>query len=413
MKDRSVTTSIFIDKWHPKKDGKCAVTIRVTHDRQKRYYPTEYALSPNEFAKVQGEKPRGQFKEISINLQAYKKKAAEIIERLPLFSFELFEKRYFTNNGASDTLTAAFELRTKEYKEAGRIGSAYTYNCAKVSLNKFQPGVKFSNVSPGFLEKYETWMVTQGKSKATIGIYLRSLRSLFNDAIADGILLKDHYPFGKRKYEIPTGKNTKKALSLMEVGKIYDYQPEPGSSESVAKDYWFFLYLCNGMNVKDMALLRYKNIKGDVLEFERAKTARTKREAEPIRVMLNDDTKAIIQRQGNKKKDLETFVFPILRKGLSLERDHDLIQLKVHVLNTHMRKIAEKLGIKKDVTTYVARHSFATILQRSGVSIEFIGEALGHGSTKTTQSYLAGFEDDHKREISKALTAFKRLKRTK
>ena len=406
MKDRSVTTSIFIDKWHPKKDGKCAVTIRVTHERQKRYYPTEYALSPAEFAKVQGEKPRGLFKEISLELQAYEKRAAEIIEQMPLFSFEMFEKRYFLNTGSTDTLATAFELRINGYKEAGRIGSAYTYNCAKTSLNKFQPGLKFSSVTPGFLEKYEAWMLGEGKSKTTIGIYLRSLRSLFNEAISDGILTKDHYPFGKRKYEIPTSKNVKKALSLSEVGKLYNYVPEPDSPEFKAKDYWFFLYLCNGMNVKDMALLRYKNIQGDVLEFERAKTARTKRNAEPIRVMLNEDIKEIILRQGNKKRDLETFVFPILQKGLSPEREHDLIQLKVHVLNTHMRKIANKLGIEKDVTTYVARHSFATILKRSGASVEFIGEALGHGSTKTTQSYLAGFEDDFKREMAKALTAF-------
>ena len=72
-----------------------------------------------------------------------------------------------------------------------------------------------------------------------------------------------------------------------------------------------------------------------------------------------------------------------------------------------MKSIAKDLEIKNEVTTYAARHSFATILQRSGVSTEFISEALGHGNIRTTQSYLAGFEDVNKREVIKALTAFK------
>jgi site-specific recombinase XerD len=72
-----------------------------------------------------------------------------------------------------------------------------------------------------------------------------------------------------------------------------------------------------------------------------------------------------------------------------------------------MKAIAKKLGIDKPVTTYVARHSFATVLQRSGVSVEFIGDALGHGDIRTTKNYLAGFEDEHKREVTKVLTAFK------
>ena len=74
-----------------------------------------------------------------------------------------------------------------------------------------------------------------------------------------------------------------------------------------------------------------------------------------------------------------------------------------------MKSIAQQLNITNEVTTYAARHSFATILQRSGASTEFISEALGHSNVKTTQNYLAGFEDETKKETTKALTAFKHL----
>ena len=243
------------------------------------------------------------------------------------------------------------------------------------------------DVTPDFLYKYERWMLDNGNSITTVGIYLRSLRTLFNNAIADGLLTKECYPFGKKRYEIPTGNNIKKALSL--------------------KDYWIFMYLCNGINVKDMSLLKYENIKGDIIEFIRAKTARTKRKVEPIRVNLTDELKAIISKWGNKKTDGNTFIFPILEKGATPERERQLIQQMTHVINSYMKDIAATLEIDKDVTTYFARHSFATVLQRSGASISFISEALGHSSSKTTENYLAGFEDEKKREINKALLAFK------
>jgi integrase len=166
-------------------------------------------------------------------------------------------------------------------------------------------------------------MINRGNSKTTISIYLRALRSIFNDGIQDGIISKELYPFGKRRYQIPNGKNTKKALTLQEVGQIFNYQAIPGSPEEMARDYWLFLYLCNGMNVKDMALLKYKNINGDVLSFERAKTSRTKRDAEPIRVMLSEEAILIIKKMGNPSVNNETYIFRILEKGITPEREKD------------------------------------------------------------------------------------------
>jgi len=407
MKDKRASTAIFLNKWRPNKDGVCSVSVRVTFNSQKKYYPTEFSLTPVQFDKTKGEKPRGEFKEIALKLHEYEKRASDIINQMPIFTFEVFEKRYYTNLGAHSTLKQYFEKRVQDYRSAGRIGSASTYDAAKVSLEKFQPGVKFAHVVPNFLESYENWMIGQGNSKTTVGIYLRSLRSLFNDAIADGDLAKDQYPFGRRKYEIPTGKNVKKALSLEEVARIYNYKPKPQSPEEKAKDYWLFLYLCNGMNVKDMALLQYKNLKDDIIEFERAKTARTRRDSEPIRVAINEDVREIIAKHGNKIIGPDTYIFPILRNNLTPIELQKIVHQKVHVINEHMKVIARKLGIEKKVTTYVARHSFATVMKRSGASEEYIGEALGHSSNKTTKNYLASFEDDEKREKSKLLTAFK------
>ena len=116
--------------------------------------------------------------------------------------------------------------------------------------------------------------------------------------------------------------------------------------------------------------------------------------------------KVIIKKCGNKPKDANTFIFPVLEKGLTPERERQLIQQLTQVINSHMKDIAATLEINNIVTTYAARHSFSSVLQRSGASTEFISEALGHSSIKTTQSYLAGFEDERKKEVVKALIAF-------
>lgn len=151
-----------------------------------------------------------------------------------------------------------------------------------------------------------------------------------------------------------------------------------------------------------MALLKYKQIHGDKLVFVRAKTARTKRKVEEIEVPLLEDIKRIISKWGQPKKSPETHIFPILKEGLTAERQRDLIQLITHLVNNHLKTIAQDLGLDK-LTTYTARHSFATVLKRSGASTEYIGEALGHANVKTTQNYLAGFEDEEKRKWAQVL----------
>ena len=129
--------------------------------------------------------------------------------------------------------------------------------------------------------------------------------------------------------------------------------------------------------------------------FQRAKTIQSRRSnPEPIRVALKDRAREIIQKWGQKPALPEKYIFPYINTGMSQIAIRDQVQLLVHLINEHMKKIAIELGINKPVTTYYARHSFATILKNSGVSTEFISEALGHSSLSTTKSYLAGFEED-------------------
>jgi integrase len=405
------STSIFIDSYHPKVSNVCAVSLKVTFERKKKYYSTPYSLTVEDFEKVMnGKRLSDVEKDLKMKIQAYENKAISIIEKLPFFSWEEFEKKYRDNRGAKDVIKLAFERRINELRVAGQIGTAINYECAIKSLEKFMPQARFVDFTPDVLSRYEKKCVDEQKSKATIGMYLRNLRSIFNEAISNEDILPELYPFRrnqyeKGKYEIPVSQNIKKALDKSDIEKIFNYKAVEGSIRAKSNDYWVFIYLTNGLNVKDLCLLRNKNIVNGKVEFVRAKTKNQKKE-QKIQAVLMSQSLAVIEKWGNQNKEENAFVFPELEGNETPERQKQLIQQLTHVINDNMKIIAKELGINKSVTTYAARHSFATVLKRSGVSVAIISEMLGHGSLKTTQNYLDSFESDMLEKTANALTNF-------
>ena len=275
------------------------------------------------------------------------------------------------------------------------------------SLKLFSPKLSFPDVNVDFLKSYEKWLLSKDKSITTVSIYIRSLRSILNIAIADGAINKElNYPFGKRKYQIPASRNIKKALTLDEIGKIFRYEAIAGSWWEKARDFFIFSYLGNGINVKDISLLKFRNTDGEYIRFSRAKTINTNRAGMPISIYISAEMRAIIERWKNNGNNPDTFLFPILEPDLTPERERVIVQQFIKMVNKYIRLIAKEVGIDKPITTYYARHSFATILRHSGASTELISESLGHSSLKTTYSYLDSFEDEKKKEILTALTNF-------
>src|ERR1017187_7060093 len=383
MKQSIITVSIVQDKRRIKDDATYPLKLRITYRGIRKYYATGYNTNLADYMLMKQDKARGDLHKTNL------------------------EELFFPKKVPVSNLQSAFDSYISEFNKNGQIGSAISYSCACVSLHKFKAGLKFEHLTPEFLRNYERWFLGQGNSITTVGIYLRSLRAIINVAIQDEMMNFKDYPFGKRKYIIPTSRNIKKALSLEEIAKIYHYQAEPLSVKDMCRDYWIFIYLCNGLNVKGFCLLTYKNIVGDFIIFNRAKTNRSRRSnPETISIALKEDSKRIIAKWGQHQFSPDTFIFPHLKIGMTLQKQDDTIDLLLHLINDHMKQIALELEIPKPITTYYARHSFATILKNSGVFTEFISEALGHTSLETTKNYLAGFEQDAIRKATDVLTSF-------
>lgn len=399
-------TTVVLDTRRAKKDNTYPTKVRVTYNRKQRYYPAGIDLTPEEWNEMNSEKPRKKYKLIKELLVAEQGKAKRVIDDLKVFSFDLFEKRYYNRRAANGTLQQLYEDYIEKLTNEERISTASSYQCSLNSLKSYAPGLSFEMVNVDFLERYERWMLDKDKTATTIGIYLRPLRSIYNMAISEGLIPVELYPFGKRKYVIPSGKGVKKALNIKDVKAILDYAVPAGSSIERAKDYWLFSYLCNGINVKDMAKLKYSDIDGDFLYFTRSKTERsTKGNSKRVSVYLMPEAKEIIKRQGN-RKSLDAYIFPILSKGMTAQDAYKAVQQCTQTINKYMKQIADDLDIDKKVTTYTARHTFSTVMKRSGASVEFIQEALGHTDKSTTEAYLDSFEEDTKKQFSKKLLEF-------
>ena len=398
--------TIVLDKRRAKVSGTYPVKLRVIYNRDNRKFDLGLDLSEEDFDKVMGERPREPYKEHKLFLNEVLRKAEEIAKSLPQFSFDSFKAKMNPKQQESlKTVYDYFEKQVADLKKEGRLKTAASYYCAYKSFSAFKKQLSFHELTPEWLKRYENFMLEKGKSKTTIGIYTRTLRAIANKGIEDGIEMT--YPFGKKGYTPPRGRNIKKALVQSDIEKLFNYTPET-ELEIYALDMFLLSYLLNGINMKDLALLQYKNVQGDKISFIRAKTARSNTQQRIITAFITEEVKPFWERQRTHSANYEDYVFPILRKGMKEEDKLKAITKSIYYINKGLAQIAKTLGIEAKITTYTARHSFATVLKRANIPTEFISEALGHSSLATTQNYLDSFEDEHYKETLKALTGFRK-----
>ena len=242
--------------------------------------------------------------------------------------------------------------------------------------------------SPSCLGRYADFLRKEGKTQTTIAIHLRHLRAILNEAKRLGSIKDAQYPFGRGRYEIQAGEGRKLALTLEQIGQIANYED---GTEATAKyrDYWLFLY-------RDI-------VNGEIC-FVRQKTERTTNTRKEIRVVVTERMQAIIDRWGNPPRH-DNFIFSVLDGTEDAMRRKMKTLYITRAINKRMKEVGEKLGIG-NISTYTARHSFATVLKRAGANIAYISESLGHQDLKTTENYLASFEREERVKNAEILTKF-------
>lgn len=387
-------------------NGRFPVNLQICYRRKQKFYTiVGERCTADEFEAIISPKSKGDNKIRRERYDAVRRRADKVINEIGSFSFEEFEIEYLGLKGRSATIQEYFEQKINELDDEDKIQTATLYRATIKSFQKFDNKISLQKITSKYLKKYENWMIDEGGTYTTVGMYMRNLKHIVNRALDDKIIKS--YPFGtaKDKYQIPKSTNTKKALTIVEIEKLYKYQTDD-RNEFVAQQYWFFSYLCNGMNMADIVNLKYKNIKGNSLTFIRKKTKHTTSEKTEINVFLSPETFQIIASIGNMNKEPENYIFPIYIDGLTAIEENNKLKQHIKTTNKYFNRLAAKAEVEGNITTYWARHSFSTILKRSGAPIEFISEQLGHQSTKVTQNYLDSFEDETREKFSASLLSF-------
>ena len=214
----------------------------------------------------------------------------------------------------------------------------------------------------------------------------------FSFAIENEIIAAKKYSF--KKYTIPAPRNTKKSLKKNDVKKLFAYiADEPAKDKAL--DFWKFSFLCNGMNFKDIVLLKNEDFKGNFIEFRRSKTRRTTKSGNmPIRIPMNEVSKSILRKYRGKGLNPKDPLFPIITKSMDEYKIDKVVENFIDITNKWLNRIGTELELPMKLTTSVARHSFATIQKNNSLSREYIKESLRHTSITTTELYLSSFEDD-------------------
>jgi len=263
------------------------------------------------------------------------------------------------------------------------------YNCM-MKFNKHL-NIYFSDIDVSWLKKYEAWLRKADKAENSIGVRFRTLRMLYNLAIEREMVKVEYYPFRKYKVSKLHQDTLKRSITKAEIASVINYPTESSDMYTkLAIDIFTFSYLMGGINFVDIAHLTKDNIIDGKLVYIRRKTSK--------RIILPMQPKA--ERIAS-QYDQSLYLFPILSSFHQTEQQKaNRIHKVIAKVNKVLTGIGEDLDLPLKLTTYVARHSFATVLKRAGVPTPIISESLGHSSEKVTQIYLNSFEN---KQIGKAM----------
>ena len=398
-----------------KAHGKYPVKLRVVYQRKPKDFTINLDLTKEEYAGASSERPKKEHRASAIKMNEAIVKANAILNSIGVFTFQKFEDAFYGKLKDASDIYLLFDDYIGMLNNEQRIKTAICYAASKNSFKRYKNNLGLYDITTSFLKEYHNAHVQRvvdgvkiGLSDTTIGIYVRSLRVVYNYAISLGIIKRDEsYPFGKRQYVIPASRNVKKALTIDEVKLIYNYDAVKGSPEDKARDFWMLSYLCNGINFKDICLLQNKNIDGNMLRFVRAKTKNTTRgNQSTISCHLSTQAQNIIDKWRGEDQRPEAYLFLILSTNDDATTKVKKIAQLIQTTNKYMKRISSDTGISRVATTYFGRHSAATILKRSGASIQQIQEALGHQNASTTQKYLDSFDDNSKKDLADSLSTF-------
>lgn len=405
-KKDGITAATVLDTRRSLTNDLYRVRVRVTFNRKTREYSTGKALSINDWNELPSAKSKV-LKDAKHDIQntfLIIEKHIRNLAESESFSFDALDNE-LQRKSDSNTINQYFKDKIHNLNEDDREGTRIYYDNVLKGIERFKgKSIPLKIITTEWLKGYEKFLLSEKKSFTTIGMHMRAIRAMVNTAKKKGIIKELNYPFGSDRYQIPTGDSRKMALTIDQIGKVVNFYDGSPKTE-LYRDLWFFSYLCNGINFADLCRLKYADIANNEITWLREKTKNTAKQKKYIRASLTTEMQAIIKRWGTEPLP-DNYVFPFITPGLTTIEERNRVRKIKDSVNQQMKNIGEKTGAGK-ISTYTARHSYATVLKRAGSNIAFISESLGHSDLKTTENYLASFEQSERAKNAALLTSFR------
>lgn len=383
------------------KNNESPLMIRICKDRKMKYESIGISLDPK-YWDFKANKPTSKCPN-----KEYIEKV--ITEKTKAYTDKILElkamEREFTATTLAEKVNNPVKLKTvgdvflgymERLSAEKRIGYMLSVKQVYNSLIKFNKhlNIYFPDIDTVWLRKYETWLRSNNIKENTIGIRFRTLRAIYNLAIEENIVKAEYYPFKKYKVSKLHEETAKRAITKEDINKVLSYK----SSNPFTRlpiDLFTFSYFMGGINFVDMAYLTKDNIIDNRLIYSRRKTGKL------IKLPLQPKAIELIHKYADPDNP---YLFPILSAFHKTEQQQrNRVHKVITKVNDRLKAIGKELGLPIELTTYVARHSFATSLKRSGVNTSLICEALGHSSERVTQIYLDSFGNDQMEDAMKNL----------
>ena len=392
---KTMTTSIKL-KFIPSKikGKKGIICLQLIRNRKVKLIRTRFRLFPDEWDNffVEPQNHSHAIKQIGLDIEL--KQLAELMRLLETKGYYTVKElaELYATNSFNGYFFPFADYMIKSLKENNRTKTATILQTAKTSFQNFLGGhdILLDKIDNDLMQKYETRLKHKKVMKNTISCYMRALRSAYNQAVKRGLTTQKN-PFEGTFTRID--KTVKRAISEKDVIQLKNKNLSAYKKLSFTRDLFLFSFYMRGISFVDMANLRKSNVKNGYVTYTRSKTR------QQLTVKIEVCMQEIISRYESQA--IDDYLLPIY----TIQNHNNTSQLRNY--NKRLKRISEMLGLEKPLSSYVARHTWATLALRKGVSIEVISESMGHENETTTRIYLASLEQS---TVDKANAEIIRLK---
>ncbi len=400
MKSPKIALTLFPSKTLI--DGTNPILVRITYDRIRKYVSTGCSAKKEDWdyeleqmiTKKDGKRLN---KAIDVNKQINRKLAE--IERECLSMGERFQLHKIGSKiTKTDDLSKYMQSVIESLLSDDKPGNAVVYRTTFNSLMQFDSNLRFSKIDSKFLDRYAKHLNQKGLSQSAQNNYIRTLRAVFNRAIAEEVIDENIYPFSRRngesgKFKVsslsvkasPIGLSIEQMLTL----KSCEVSEKDGSAE--AKRIFLLSYFLRGMSFTDLARLKWNDIQNQRFNYIRKKL-QNRQGAKSLNVSIPEKAAEILEYYTQFGG---IYILNVLDGTEKTEKAmRQRIQGKLKIINAGLKIISKSNNLPEQLSSYWARHTYAKTLNSNSVPLSVIQQALGHAELSTTGIYIKSMNQE-------------------